>query len=93
MLRKEGKSVHEATKMLEGKGVSFKNELLFSRGINYNDLPLWQKRGIGLWYEKYEKEGVNPMTGQTEAVTRRCLCTEYELPTGDAYGELISRFV
>ena len=33
-LRKEGKSVQEATAMLEGKSVSFKNELLFSKGIN-----------------------------------------------------------
>ena len=57
MLRKEGKSVHAATKEFEGKGVSFKNELLFSKGINYNDLPSWQKRGIGFWYEEYDKEG------------------------------------
>ncbi len=62
MLRKEGRSVHEATKELEGKGVSYKNELLFARGINYDKLPSWQKRGIGMWNEQYEKEGYNPMT-------------------------------
>ena len=27
--------------------VSQKNELLFQAGINFNDLPTWQKRGIG----------------------------------------------
>lgn len=53
MLRKEGRSVHEATEELEGKGVSYKNELLFARGINYDKLPSWQKRGIGLWNEQY----------------------------------------
>lgn len=93
MLRKEGKSVHEATKELEGKGVSFKNELLFSRGINYNDLPSWQKRGIGLWNEQYEKEGFNPITNEKEMAMRNRVHIEYELPIGEAYGEMISGFV
>ena len=93
MLRKEGKSVHEATKELEGKGVSFKNELLFSRGINYNDLPSWQKRGIGLWNEQYEKEGFNPITNEKEMAMRNRVNIEYELPIGEAYGEMISGFI
>jgi tRNA(His) 5'-end guanylyltransferase len=25
-----------------------KNELLFQYGINFNDLPAWQKRGAGI---------------------------------------------
>lgn len=49
MLRKEGASVKEATALLEGKSVAWKNEFLYQRGINYNDLPSWQKRGIGLY--------------------------------------------
>jgi len=28
--------------------IAGKNELLFQHGVNFNDLPLWQKRGIGL---------------------------------------------
>jgi len=51
MLRKEGKDVQQATHELECKSVSYKNELLFSRGINFDQLPSWQKRGIGLWKE------------------------------------------
>ena len=93
MLRKEGKSVHEATKELEGKGVSFKNELLFSGGINYNDLPSWQKRGVGLWNEQYEKEGFNPITKKREMTLRNRVHVDYELPIGAAYGEMISGFL
>ena len=26
-------------------------------GINYNELPNWQKRGVGIWYQNVEKEG------------------------------------
>ena len=53
LLRKENKDPQEATGFLEGKTIAEKNELLFSRRINYNDLPSWQKRGIGL----YRKDG------------------------------------
>lgn len=44
LLRKEGKSVGQATSTLEGMSVAAKNELLFQHGINFNDLPRWQKR-------------------------------------------------
>lgn len=30
-----------------GLSVSQKNELLFQYGINFNDLPNWQKRCVG----------------------------------------------
>ncbi len=92
-LRKEGKSVQEATAMLEGQSVSFKNELLFSRGINFDKLPSWQKRGIGIWREQYEKEGFNPLKNEKEVAVRNRLKVEYELPLGAAYGDLIEGFL
>ena len=93
MLRKEGKSVHAATSELKGKGAAFKNELLFSRGINYDKLPSWQKRGVGLWKEDYEKEGFNPITQESIMAIRSRIHVEYNLPLSDEYGELIRRFV
>ncbi len=47
-LRKEGMSPNEATKKLSGISITEKNELLFQKGINFNELPNWQKRGIGI---------------------------------------------
>lgn len=91
-LRKEGKSIQEATKALEGKSVSYKNELLFSRGINFDKLPSWQKRGIGIWKEQYEKEGFNPATEKKEVAVRKRLKVEYELPLGEEYAKLIRGF-
>ena len=93
MLRKEGKSVREATAELEGKGVSFKNDLLFSRGINYDNLPSWQKRGIGLWKEDFDKEGLNPITGERTIAKRSRIHVEYELPLGNDYGTMIRQYV
>jgi len=39
ILRKEGQSANDATKALLGQSIADKNELLFQRGINFNDLP------------------------------------------------------
>ena len=93
MLRKEGVSVNQATKELEGKTVAYKNELLFSRGINFDSLPSWQKRGIGLYFDTYEKEGFNPVTGETGIAIRRGIITDYELPIREAYAEYVLRFL
>ena len=92
-LRKEGMSIQTATNELEGKSVSYKNELLFSRGINYDKLPAWQKRGIGLWKEKYEKEGYDPIKNiSVKAVrTRTAVCED--LPMGDEYADMIRSFL
>ncbi len=92
MLRKEGQSVQKATETLEGKSVSFKNELLFSRGINFDKLPTWQKRGVGIWKEQYEKEGFNPITQSQEIAVRNRLTVSYELPLGEAYAKMIAEF-
>ena len=93
MLRKEGKTVQEATKALEGQSVSFKNELLFSKGINFDQLPSWQKRGVGVWKEQYEKEGHNPVTGKSGTAVRSRLKVEYELPLGESYAKQICSFL
>lgn len=90
ILRKAGKSAKQATSMLEGKSVAFKNDLLFEYGINFNDLPTWQRRGIGLYWQEYEKEGYNPISKQAIVVKRRRIEIERELPMKEAYAELIS---
>lgn len=93
MLRKQGASVQEATRKLEGQSIAYKNELLFQNGINFNDLPSWQKRGIGVWFKDYEKAGFNPVTKETTKTLRRGLSVEYDLPVGMAYGDLVAQFL
>ncbi len=46
MFRQQGKSVEAATTYLAGLSIAEKNELLFRQGINFNELPNWQKRGF-----------------------------------------------
>lgn len=89
-LRKEGKDAKAATAELDGKTFSDKNELLFQRGTNFNDVPLWQKHGIGFYWKEVERSGFNPVTRQETKTLRRALFTDKELPRGPAYAELVA---
>lgn len=93
MLRREGKSVHEATVALHRLSVAEKNELLFERGINFNDLPQWQRRGAGVDWEVYEKQGRNPVTNQEVTTARRRLHVNLELPMKDAYSLFVKQLI
>ena len=91
MLRKEGASVRAATGQLKGQTVAYKNELLFQHGINFNDLPAWQKRGIGLYWKQVEREGYNPIKKEKLITLRRELTADYNLPLGEEYAKYIVR--
>ena len=94
-LRSEGNNAAEATAALDRLSVAEKNELLFRHGTNFNDLPAWQKRGIGAYWERYDKTACNPKTGAAVTARRRRLRTNPELPMKDEYSaflrELVSR--
>jgi len=89
LLRREGMSPREATREIEGRTVAFKNELLFSRNINFNDLPNWQKRGVGLYYSSYEKKGYNPVKDETVTSIRSRLDVNMDLEIGQAYTDWV----
>jgi tRNA(His) 5'-end guanylyltransferase len=89
-LRQAGQTDTQATAALHGLSVSAKHDLLFNRGINFNDLPSWQKRGVGLYWESYEKAGFNPIAGETTFTTRRRIRKELELPMKDEYARFVA---
>lgn len=62
-----------------------KNELLFGFGVNFNNLPNWQKRGVGLYWEEYEKTGHDPRSGLDVKARRRRIKTDYDLPMKGAH--------
>lgn len=88
-LRQAGQSVGQATAALKSQSVAAKNELLFQRGINFNDLPAWQRRGTGLYWQTYTKEGFNPKSNQTVTAVRRRIKTDEELPMRTEYAILL----
>ena len=93
LLRRLGRDVGEATAALRGLSVSGKNELLFQNGINFNDLPSWQKRGSGLDWEEYERPGENPLTGEREVARRRRIRHELELPVKEDYSAYLRNLI
>ena len=92
-LRKEGKSKREATSFLSGQSIAFKKEILFERGINYNDVPMWQKRGIGVYGDTLVKDGYNPLTKEVVQVKRNTFKVNYELPISEDYAAFIGDFL
>jgi tRNA(His) guanylyltransferase len=92
-LRKEGQTRQEATKALEGANVAAKNELLFQHGVNFNDLPAWQRRGVGLWWETYERPGYDPMRKMPVTTTRRRIREERDLPMKENYREMLIELI
>ena len=92
-LRKAGENARTATAILDGQSVAFKNELLFQHGINFNELPIWQRRGVGLYWEEYEKQGYNPVQHQAVVSSRRRVKVDDELPMKEAYEEFICQLL
>ena len=93
MLRKNGKTGENAAVILDKQSVAFKNELLFQNGINFNELPAWQRGGTGLYWEKYDKPGYNPIEGKEVVAVRRRLKVDEDLPVKDEYKEFINQFL
>jgi tRNA(His) guanylyltransferase len=93
LLRKQGQTVGQATAAMKGLSVAQKNELLFQGGVNFNDLPLWQKRGSGLYWEEYERPAVNPVTGEKVVAWRKRVRRGLELPMKDDYSAFLLKLL
>ena len=89
LLRRQGLDDHAATEKLKGVSVADRNEMLFRAGINFNDIPAWQRRGIGVHWENEDQVGENPKTGAAVTTTRRKAVIDYELPMKTAYEDLV----
>lgn len=92
-LRKKGKSPKEATAEIKGLSVADKNELLFQEGINFNDVPSWQKRGVGVYWEEFVKKGWNPVLKIEEASMRKRLKINDDLPMKNDYSIFVQEIV
>jgi tRNA(His) guanylyltransferase len=90
---KDGLNGTQASRRLERLGVSDKNELLFERGINFNEVETWQKRGLGLYWTTIQKQGYNPVKDEYVVVDRNDLKTDGELPMKDEYKDFIAHLL
>ena len=79
-LREEGLSEKEAEKRLKGMKAGDVHEMLFQKGINLNKTPKWQRRGILIAKQAYEKEGYNPKAEKKVTATRYKIVQLWDLP-------------
>lgn len=93
LLRKQGMGAQQATIQMAGKALEYKHELLYTQGINYNELPTWQKRGTGLYFQQVSKAGFNPKTNMPTTTYRRELFADTELPLGDDYDDFVAQLL
>ena len=87
--RELGLNEKAATDKIFGLSFSQKNELLFEHGINFNDVPSWQKRGIGLYWEEVCLQSVDQRSSTPVPASRRRLRRDFSLPMKEAYSEFI----
>lgn len=94
-LRREGLSEKEAEKRLRGMKAENVHEMLFRMGINLNETPKWQKRGILTAKQRYEKEGYNPKAEHKVTAIRYKIVQLWDLPLlGSEEGrDLINRLM
>jgi hypothetical protein len=54
---------------------------------------VWQRRGTGLYWERYEREGYNPKLNRKVITTRRRIKVEQELPMGEEHGRFLQQLL
>ncbi len=79
-LRKNGQTGREAHATLLGMTSSETHELMFSHGVNLAKTPAWQRRGILVHKQSYEKEGLDRITGRPSTTRRSRVVQNWDLP-------------
>lgn len=88
-LRVEGQSASAATRQLEGQSGPQLRALLQERGVNFDAIPSWQRRGVAFSTQTYTKTGYNPITRETVPALRRRARVHDALPKGDEYATFV----
>lgn len=88
-----GVNGREAARIMNGMKASDMHELLFSHGININNVDAWQRRGVLVYNEVYAKEGFNPIGGERVVTSRRKVVADMDIPlfSSSAGQELLER--
>jgi tRNA(His) 5'-end guanylyltransferase len=69
-LVKEGTPEREASKRMHGMKFEDIHEMMWQRGVNLNDTPAWQRKGVFIYKKMIEKEGYDPVKKKKVIVGR-----------------------
>lgn len=84
---------HLALSRFMGLSVEEKAEYLTQRGLKINDLPSWQKRGIGIYWSIHHKWDRDSVFHDLEMTSYNRLYIDYELPIEAEYDHFIEKFL
>ena len=79
-LLKSGLSENNAAKRLKNLKASSIHELVFQHGINLAETPVWQRCGVLVYREKFEKEGFDPIKKIEVKTQRTRIIQEWNTP-------------
>lgn len=80
-------------KQLDGKGNAELQEMIWEKGINWNDCPIPQRRGRCIVKTKVMKKGINPKTGEGFTAERTEWVVDNEIPVFSADRSYIEQYV
>ncbi len=93
-LLQDGMTRKNATSLLHRTDAGMKEVMLKTHNISFKDIPSWQRQGVGLLWEQYQKKGYNPIQ-QVEVVAqrKRVLCVQELPPFDDNYARWLVRLL
>ena len=80
-----GKTGAEASEFMKGKSLADLIGELAKLGIDFRNLPSWQKRGAAIVSHREIRSAVNPETGENVSLERISLRPIHDLPSGEDY--------
>lgn len=90
-LREQGLTAPQVQRRMAGLDREAKKEIVATGGAAFDELPAWQRRGAGVWFESVERNGYDPKAERQVRVLRRRLHHEFQLPDGSEYRDLVER--
>lgn len=76
----EGAGEREAAAKMKGMKFEDIHEMMWQRGVNLNETPGWQRKGVLIYRKPYEKQGLNPLTGKVVLVDRTEIVEDWDPP-------------
>ena len=80
LLKDDGFSAKQAAERLKGLKSDDLHELAWGYGINLSETPAWQRRGILVYKQMFEKDGQNLLTGEKTKAMRTRIVKDWEPP-------------
>ncbi len=70
----------ESMKILNGLKADKIHDILFKRGINIGEVPVWQRRGVALYKVDKKVKGYNPFSQKEVESARKVIYADWNLP-------------